>query len=314
MTATQTRTGRRHTNFLEAHQAMRATLDTLTRDTRVGGACLPTDGQFIALEGTDGAEGDTITIRAGIFEDQTCVVTTLTEAAPVGGTEVEVESAVGFRPEMIAYIRHPNGGGQLFEITAAEGVGLGFNEGLVQNFPVGSSVYAIEERTYALDRSDPDNPILTLTIDRGVPRPFAGGLQDLQVRYLLDRNCLPVRRRRSAGRYRRVAHRPQRAFHGDGPSAAGGGREPSATRSGRDQCREGPQPAAVDESRRIPCRRHPVPSASLVRAHATHVGCQPVRRHAVVASADSRSSSYSGPCCCSPVPAPRFIRRSSRRR
>ena len=173
---------------------MRATLDTLTRDTRVGGACLPTDGQFIALEGTDGAEGDAITIRAGIFEDQTCVVTTLTEAAPVGGTEVEVEDgAVGFRPEMITRTSATRTvAEQLLEIAAAEGVGLGFNEGLVQNFPVGSSVYAVEERTYALDRSDPDNPILTLTIDRGAPRPFAGGLQDLQVRYLLDRNCLPA--------------------------------------------------------------------------------------------------------------------------
>jgi hypothetical protein len=58
-----------------------------------------------------------------------------------------------------------------------------------QDYPVGSGVYAIDERTYTLDKSDPSRPLLTLVVNRGAPEAFAVGADDLQVHYILDRNC-----------------------------------------------------------------------------------------------------------------------------
>jgi type II secretory pathway pseudopilin PulG len=188
LVASQLRTSRRHTANMESQQAIRVSLDTMTRDIRLAGACLPTDGEFIAIEGTDDPRGDTITVRTGIIRDRTCTVTSLNVLAPENTTEVTVASAAGFEPGRLAYVRHPNGGGQILRITAVTATTVTFADALVQDFPIASGLYAIDERTYAIDRTGQE-PVLTLTVDDGVPMPFALGMQNIQIGYLLDRDC-----------------------------------------------------------------------------------------------------------------------------
>src|SRR5262245_54074073 len=60
---------RRHAFRVEAQQAARSSLDAITRDLRLAGACLPSDGQFIALAGGDIPGGDSITIRTGLVRN-----------------------------------------------------------------------------------------------------------------------------------------------------------------------------------------------------------------------------------------------------
>jgi prepilin-type N-terminal cleavage/methylation domain-containing protein len=192
LVSTQTRIARRHSFDLESQQAARSSLDSMTRDIRLAGACLPTDGEFTALDGSDSPTGDSITIRTGLADaNMACIVTSLTVLAPNGSDTATVGSSAGFRAGMLGYVRHPNGAGQIVSIAAVSGATITFGTQLNQDYPVASGVYAVDERVYALDRSDPSLPVLTLTIDRGAPQQFAVGMQDLQISYVLQRNCPP---------------------------------------------------------------------------------------------------------------------------
>ena len=102
-----------HGYRVEQDQAIRASLDNVTRDLRLAGACLPVTGGFIALAGTDGPGPDTVTARAGIVRDDlSCVVTALAALAANGTTTLPVTSEAGFVPDMLVYLRHPGGNGQ----------------------------------------------------------------------------------------------------------------------------------------------------------------------------------------------------------
>src|SRR5215468_12054822 len=50
---------------LETTQAARAAVDMIVRDLRLGGACLPTTGDFVSLEGTNNGTSDEIITRTG---------------------------------------------------------------------------------------------------------------------------------------------------------------------------------------------------------------------------------------------------------
>src|SRR5262245_9845718 len=74
---------------LEAQQAMRSSLDAITRDLRLAGACLPINGQFVALAGANGPGGDSITVRTGLTRDDlSCIWGSLTAPANAGNTTV----------------------------------------------------------------------------------------------------------------------------------------------------------------------------------------------------------------------------------
>ncbi|MFN8624439.1 MAG: hypothetical protein U0587_00390 [Candidatus Binatia bacterium] len=179
---------------VETLQALRATLDNLTRDLRLGGACLPTTGSLVALGGTNLANTDTIVSRAGLVDaNLTCIVTTLHDPLPSTAGELTVEATTGFADGMRAYIRHPNGTGEFFTITHVDASASTLEKAgqSSQNYPVGSGVYAVDERTYAIDASNPSAPVLVLTKDGGTPTPFASGIEALGVQYELARNCPP---------------------------------------------------------------------------------------------------------------------------
>jgi prepilin-type N-terminal cleavage/methylation domain-containing protein len=174
---------------IEAEQAMRGSLDAITRDLRLAGACLPQNGQFIALDGQNIPGGDSITIRTGMVgANLTCYPTSLTLTAPAGTTLLNVVNGAGFTPGTLGYVRHPNGSGQLSVITAAGATTINITNGLTQDYPTGSGVYAVDERIYSVGGT-PDMPLLMLQINRGVPEAFAAGMHDLQIKYVLDRNC-----------------------------------------------------------------------------------------------------------------------------
>lgn len=181
---------RQHAYRVEAQQAIRSSLDAITRDLRLAGACLPSDGQFVALAGANVPGGDAITIRTGLVRtNMSCIVTALTAGVNAGTTALPVGSANGFTTGMLGYVRHPNGSGEILPVAAAGGTTVTFAAPMGQDYPISSGVYAVDERVYALDESNPSLPLLTLTVNRGAPQAFAAGVSDLQIAYVLDRNC-----------------------------------------------------------------------------------------------------------------------------
>lgn len=189
--ALQARQQRGHAYRLEAQQAMRASLDAMSRDIRLAGACLPANGQFIALEGADTPGGDRITIRAGLVRANTsCIIATTTADAAQGASSLAVDSSDGFLVGQLLYVRHPNGGGEIHDV-ASVGATIGLGGGVSQLYPAGSGVRALDERIYQLDKTNPVAPLLTLTINRGAPQAFAVGVEDLQIQYTLNQNCPP---------------------------------------------------------------------------------------------------------------------------
>jgi type II secretory pathway pseudopilin PulG len=187
--ATQVRTARTHGFRIEAQQAMRGSLDAITRDLRLAGACLPGDGAFTSLTGTDGPGTDSVTIRSGLVRTNNQCLRTVTTAAVAGGaTVITVESGADFTADMLAYVKHPNGSGEFGFLTAASATTVTFDTGMTQPYPAGSSIHGVDERTYEVDSTD-DPPLLMLTINRGEPQAFAAGMSDLQFTYVLDRNC-----------------------------------------------------------------------------------------------------------------------------
>ncbi len=173
----------------ELQQALRSSVDTITRDLRLAGACLPSDGDFVALDGTDGPGSDTLVIRAGIVRaDLSCIVTALSALTNAGSTSLQVGSNAGFTPGMRVYVRHPGGAGQFSFVASTPANRVVLADAAAMDYPVGSGLFAVDERAYTIDTSGPV-PMLTLTVDQGVPQAFAAGMTDLQVRYILERNC-----------------------------------------------------------------------------------------------------------------------------
>jgi hypothetical protein len=83
--------------------------------------------------------------------------------------------------------------GEFVTVTGVGANSVSFAPGLTQPYP-GGSVYAVDERMYALDATNPDLPLLNLTVNRGAPQAFAAGTSDLQIEYILDQNCPPCDR------------------------------------------------------------------------------------------------------------------------
>jgi hypothetical protein len=178
---------------VETAQALRATLDALQRDLRLSGACLSTIGTMVALDGTDSGTTDRIVTRTGIVSSNlTCVRTALSVPVSAGTGSLPVQSTTGFVSGMRVYVYNStSGGGEFFTVTQVQAGALTLQcDGTTaQDYPQYSGVYAIEERTYAIDTSNSALPILTLAVNNGRPQPFAAGVESFNVQYTLARNC-----------------------------------------------------------------------------------------------------------------------------
>jgi hypothetical protein len=189
----------------EAQQGLRALIVMITQELRQAGACLPAANRALALEGTDGGDRDSLTVRIGRVDDRTTlcidpVVVTerelplLSFPPPAAGDgKVNVPDATLFRPGELVYITpnggNPNSGDGFYNVTSTSGTTLALNrplEPLPNNAPYAATqVYAIEERTYAVDASNPDRPMLTVALDQGAPQPFIAGIEIFDVKYHL---------------------------------------------------------------------------------------------------------------------------------
>jgi Tfp pilus assembly protein PilW len=184
---------------LETTQAARAAVDSIVRDLRLSGACLPTTGDFISLNGINNGTTDQITTRTGLTQPNlSCVQTAVPTGSTVSasGSTVPVQSSTGFTAGMRAYIRGTVGTGEYFDITAVpSGTQLTKAQTLSQDYPATSGIYAVDERTYYLDTwSSPNNgpqPELMLRIGDQTPQSFAVDIEALNIQYRLDRNCPP---------------------------------------------------------------------------------------------------------------------------
>jgi hypothetical protein len=184
---------------LETTQAARSAIDVIVRDLRLGGACLPVTGDFISLDGTNSGTTDSITTRTGLTRpDLSCIRSSVPTGSTVtaAGSNVPVQSSEGFLSNMRAYIRHPDGTGEYFTVTnvPSGGVSLTKAQALSRDYPETSGVYAIDERTFYLDTWYGPNgtqPELMLQVGNQAPQSFALGIETLDIKYQLQRNCPP---------------------------------------------------------------------------------------------------------------------------
>lgn len=180
---------------IETTQGLRTAIDSMVRDLRLGGACLPVTGNFIVLDGVN-ATTDQIVTRTGLVRpNQTCVRTVLTADIVAAASQLPVQSASGFQVGMRVYIN--NGSNTVGEVVTLTGVDTAGNKltkttTLSQSYLAGSGVYAVDERSYAIDTSNAALPVLTLAINGATAMAFSDGIENLQVQYQLARNCTPT--------------------------------------------------------------------------------------------------------------------------
>ena len=190
---------------LETQQGLNAAVDTLTRDIRLAGACMPTVGDFVALEGssrdvagTPPTRHDTITVRIGVVDAAGgCIRTSVRAAAKQGTTVLDVETAAGFARDMRIYLAAPNGVGEFVTIEAANAFGtepstdsLQLRSPLGGDYDAVSGVFAVQERAYQIV-VDPLTrvPTLQLAVDGGAFRAMVLGIDELDLGYTLRQNC-----------------------------------------------------------------------------------------------------------------------------
>ncbi len=182
----------------ETLQGLRAALDTLERDFRLGGACLPMSGaDFPALAGTNSGTLDGVTTRTTLVKsDMTCIQASLVTAASAGNTTLSVNTVSGFAAGQRAYIRDGNTNSEYINITGVNAgttpAKLTISSGLQLAYTTGSYVYAVDERVYKID-STTYTPVtvLTIAVNGATPVPFAYGVQAVNVQYQLSSNCPP---------------------------------------------------------------------------------------------------------------------------
>ncbi len=184
----------RQSTELEASQAARAAMDTVLRELRLGGACLPETGEFIALEAVDNGTTDEVTTRYGITStsDLSCVQTSLATIATAGGNSLSVVETTGYEQGHLVYLRHTDGSGEYHKIASLDGANqrISLASTLSKDFPATSGVYAIDERRFFIDASQPAAPLLMYQVDDNPAQPFALGVEALDLQYELSDGSL----------------------------------------------------------------------------------------------------------------------------
>jgi hypothetical protein len=183
---------------LETTQVARAAVDMIVRDLRLGGACLPVTGDFISLDGINSGTTDEITTRTGLTRpDLSCIRSSVPTGATAQATNsvVPIQNSEGFAGGMRVYIRHPDGEGEYFDVVAVpSATELQKAQNLSRDYPETSGLYAIDERRFYLGtQTTPSGPLSELLVQVGnnPAQSFAVGVEKLDLRYQLQRNCPP---------------------------------------------------------------------------------------------------------------------------
>lgn len=173
---------------LEATHAGRVALDTILRELRLGGACLPETGEFISLEAADGGDRDELVTRYGrTTSEMSCIQTTVETAVAAAATSLPVTDPDGFSAGDYVYIRHTNGSGEYAVVATVDSANriLLIDRPVSASYPVSSGVYAIDERRFFIDDAEEPAPRLMFQISGADPQPFALGIEALDVEYEL---------------------------------------------------------------------------------------------------------------------------------
>jgi len=171
--------------LVETQQGVRAALSSISQEMRQAGACLPRTGDMVAINGSNSGARDELTLRIGKVEadDLVCIRSVLTAKALKGASIVKVQDGSGFGVGELVYLRGGSGTGRNFEVVSINSNTISLDEPLNAEYPAGSGLYAIEERSYAIDHQA-DPPILTVAIDGGDPSPLVHGVERFNVTYL----------------------------------------------------------------------------------------------------------------------------------
>lgn len=170
----------------EAQQGLRALFEMVTQELRQAGACLPTQGQFIALEGTNGGDEDVLTLRIGQTDPTTlrCIKAS-TAASVVGSSTLPLSSGEGdsFSEVSIVYITTNGGSGDFYQVVSTTSDSITIDES--GDFPVSTGVYAIDERTYQVETMN-GRSVLSLQIDGSDSYALVDGVEQFDVTYWLE--------------------------------------------------------------------------------------------------------------------------------
>jgi len=179
---------------LETTQGSQASLIAILRELRLGGACLPDTGEFIALEAVDNGTRDEIVTRYGLTSanDLSCLQSTTTAPVMLGDTSVVVSDTTGLDNGMLAYIRHPDGSGEYFVMAGVDPTTgtLSSDRTFAAPYPATSGIYAIDERHFFVADGSLGVPELMIQVDGGTARSFAIGVEALDVQYKLSDGSL----------------------------------------------------------------------------------------------------------------------------
>ncbi len=168
----------------ETQQAADSSMTFLTQELRQAGACLPDLGNFIALDGEDNGDQDSLTLRIGIADDYSlqCNRTILKKRALKNTSEMKLESVVGFEAGQWLYLIKNTGYGQFLRVSSVEGLWVTVDGTFKRNFGRNSGVYAIEERVYEISQLNGDST-LTVSIDGEDPQPMVRGIESFDIQY-----------------------------------------------------------------------------------------------------------------------------------
>jgi prepilin-type N-terminal cleavage/methylation domain-containing protein len=176
----------------ETLQGLRASMDEMVRDLRLGGACLPVTGDFVTLDSVNSGTDQIVTRTGLVRPNETCVRTVTTADITATTATIPVQTANGFTSTMRVYICNTScTTGELFNLTGVNTAGNTLTTGttLTAAYGAGAGIYAVDERQYKVDTSNPSLPVLALGVNGATATPFAIGIENLQLQYQLARNC-----------------------------------------------------------------------------------------------------------------------------
>ncbi len=178
------------TQRLAVQQNLRMAVNLLSRELRLAGACLPDAGpsNIHAMAGADSGPVDSLTVRSNIH----CAIASLPNDVLAGATSVSVDTTENFVAGMQVYVLHANTTtGEYVTVTNVNQAAsrLDLATPVVQSYPSGSSAYGAAFETFAIDASGAV-PVLTASSEE-TAQPAVGGVERLNIRYMLDRNCTP---------------------------------------------------------------------------------------------------------------------------
>jgi prepilin-type N-terminal cleavage/methylation domain-containing protein len=175
----------------ETQQGLRAVFEMVTQELRQAGACLPQNGQFIALDGEDGGTQDSLTLRIGRTDPTTlrCIKAGTTAAVSDSNTLPMVAGDGDlFKSADQVYVTPDGATGDFYRVTATTSTSVTLDR--TGTFPVGTGVYAIDERIYQVETLD-SRPVLTVSIDGSDSYPIVDGVKKFNVQYWLESNTNP---------------------------------------------------------------------------------------------------------------------------